>query len=132
MTGYPDYPGCPGVHCEFPGDTRDTDRMLEAMHMNRVQLMKSVLRNYDRKIVCPALFHLACSDILKAFRIAGIWVMEDVDVLAAVQCFVARHLSEILPGAEWLQEYLDFKHLEELGKLIGNDLAVCPQMVADR
>ena len=122
MTGYLDYPGSPGVHAEFPGDTRETDRMLMAMYMNRVQLMESVLRNYDGKIVCPALFHLACSDILKAFRIAGIWVMEDVDVHAAVQCFVARHLSEILPGAEWLQGYLDFSHLEELGKLIGNYL----------
>ena len=122
MTGYLDYPGSPGVHAEFPGDTRETDRMLMAMYMNRVQLMESVLRNYDGKIVSPVLFHLACSDILKAFRIAGIWVMEDVDVHAAVQCFVARHLSEILPGAEWLQGYLDFSHLEELGKLIGNYL----------
>lgn len=122
MTGYPDYPGCPGVHCEFPGDTRDTDRMLEAMHMNRVQLMERVLSNYKGKVVSPALFHLECGDILKAFRLAGIWVIEDVDVIAAVQCFVARHLSDMLPCAEWLQGYLDFKHLDELGKLTGNDL----------
>ena len=118
----PDYPGSPGVHAEAPGDTRETDRMLTAMYKNRVHIMESVLRNHEGDVACPALFHLECGDILEEFRHAGIWVMEKVDVLAAVQCFVARHLSDILPGAEWLQEYLDFKHLEELGKLAGNYL----------
>jgi hypothetical protein len=118
----PYYPGSPGVHAEVPGDTPETDRLRTAMYKNRVHIMESVLRNNEGEVACPALFHLECGDILEEFRRAGFRTMENVDVLAAVQCFVARHLSDMLPGAEWLQEYLDFYHMEELGKLIGNDL----------
>lgn len=109
----PDCPGSPGVRAESTGDTRETDRDIF------LRIMESVLSNHEGKVACPALFHLECGDILEEFRHAGFWPMEKVDVLAAVQCFVARHLSEILPGAEWLQEYLDFDHREELGKLLG-------------
>ena len=119
MAGYQDYPGSPGVHAEFPGDTRESDRKLMAMYLRRVQLMESVLGNHGGKVVCPALFHLACGDIIEEFRQAGFCMMEGVDVLAAVQCFVAKKLSEILPDADWLQVYLDFNHRDELGKLIG-------------
>ena len=118
MSGYLDYPGSPGVHAEFPGDTREYDRMRTAVQLNRLQLMEQVYNSHDGEPVCPGLLHRIADDIVDAYS-RNLVRPEGVDLVAAVRCFVATILYDIMPDADWLQEYLDFNHREELGKLLG-------------